>query len=261
MGLQRADAMIRFDDVSKSYGRTEAVRRLTLAVGEGELFGFLGPNGAGKTTTIKMATGMLRPSAGSITVAGWDVYQQGRQARALMGYVPDQPYIYEKLTGREFLQFVADLYELDARASRPRADELLALFELDGEAETLVEGYSHGMRQKLVIASVLIHEPRVIFLDEPTTALDPKSARMVKEILRALCARGITVFMSTHIMEIAERMCDRVAIIDHGRVTAIGTVGELRELRGQDSLEDAFLAVTGEMLPEGWLRAFSGDGG
>lgn len=248
--------MIRFQHVSKTYGKLQAVRDLTLEVSQGELFGFLGPNGAGKTTTIKMATGTLKPTQGRIFVAGYDVYEQGERARALIGYVPDRPYIYDKLSGREFLAFVADLYGVPPAKSRPRAEEMLALFELRDHADQLVESYSHGMRQKLVIASVLLHDPRVIFLDEPTTALDPKSARLVKEILRTLCARGVTVFMSTHIMEIAERMCDRVAIIDRGRIVALGTVAELQQMRGQNSLEDAFLAVTQETMPQSWLRIF-----
>jgi len=248
--------MIQFERVSKSYGKITAVRDLTLEVPQGELFGFLGPNGAGKTTTIKMATGMLRPSSGRISIAGYDVYEQGTEARAVIGYVPDRPTLYDKLSGREFLEFVADLYSVPTATSRPRAVELLDLFGLRASADQLIESYSHGMRQKLVIASVLIHEPKVIFLDEPTTALDPKSARLVKEILRGLCDRGATVFMSTHVMEIAERMCDRVAIIDRGVVVALDTVAELQRLRGLDSLEDAFLAVTQESVPQGWLRIF-----
>lgn len=248
--------MIRFEGVSKRFGRVEAVRNLTLQVDRGELFGFLGPNGAGKTTTIKMATGMLRPSKGSVFIAGYDVYEQGPKARALIGYVPDRPYMYDKLTGREFLEFVADLYSVEPRHSRPRAGELLELFSLLDYGDQLVESYSHGMRQKLIIASVLIHEPRVIFLDEPTTALDPKSARLVKEILRALCERGTTVFMSTHVMEIAERMCNRVAIIDHGEIVATGTIDDLRRLRHKSSLEEVFLALTGETRPADWLSIF-----
>ena len=245
--------MIRFEGVSKYYGHLGAVRDLTLEVPAGELFGFLGPNGAGKTTTIRMATGMLHPSKGRIVVAGYDVYEQGPKARSVIGYVPDKPYVYEKLTGREFLEFVADLYSVDVRRSRPRAEELLELFGLLEHAEQLVESYSHGMRQKLVLASVLIHEPQVIFVDEPTTALDPKSARLVKEMLRGLCRRGATVFMSTHIMEIAEAMCDRVAIIDRGELIATGSIQELRRLRGKATLEDVFLALTGETKPTDWL--------
>ena len=246
--------MIRLEGVSKSFGRVEAVRDVSIHVAEGELFGFLGPNGAGKTTTIKMATGMLRPTSGSVVVAGYDVYAQGVKARSLIGYVPDHPYLYEKLSGREFLHFVADLYSMDPRGSRRRGDELLELFSLSEQADRLVESYSHGMRQKLVIASVLIHEPKVIFLDEPTTALDPKSARLVKDILRTLCERGTAVFMSTHIMEIAERMCTRVAIIDRGQVIAQGSIDDLQSLRGESSLEDVFLSITGETVSPDYLR-------
>lgn len=238
--------MIRFENVGKSYGPVMAVRNLTLDVRSGELFGFLGPNGAGKTTTIKMATGMLKPNCGRIVVAGYDVYADGASARAVIGYVPDTPYLYDKLTGREFLEFVADLYSIPATHSRPRIGDLLGVFELTEYGDQLIEGYSRGMKQKLVIASVLVHSPRVLFLDEPTTSLDPKSARLVKELLRQLCAQGVTIFVSTHVMEIAERMCDRVAIINRGEMAAVGTLDELRQLRGRKTLEDVFLALTGE---------------
>ncbi len=256
--------MIRFEGVTKRFGALTAVHDLTLEVPAGELFGFLGPNGAGKTTTIRMATGMLRPTAGTIHVAGYDVYKQGEAARASLGYVPDQPYVYEKLTGREFLFFVADLYRVERTTASRRAEELLHIMDLAEYADQLVESYSHGMRQKLVISSVLIHEPKVIFLDEPTTALDPRSARLVKEILRALCDRGTTVFMTTHVMEIAERMCDRVAISDKGRVVAVGALDDLRQLRGQESLESIFLSLTGDAnvganKSTGWLSELSKD--
>jgi ABC-2 type transport system ATP-binding protein len=250
--------MIRFENVSKSYGRVEAVHNLNLEVSPGELFGFLGPNGAGKTTTIKMAAGILKPTAGRIIVAGYDVYAQGPLARAVIGYVPDMPYLYDKLTGREFMEFVADLYGVDGRKSRGRAEELLELFELSDYKEQLIESYSHGMRQKLVMASVLLHDPQVIFLDEPTAAMDPKSARLVKDILRTLCGRGVTVFMSTHIMEIAERMCDRVGIIHRGELVALGTVEELRQRRGEGTLEEVFLSVTGDAEHADLLRVLNG---
>ena len=250
--------MICFENVCKSYGRVEAVHNLNLEVPPGELFGFLGPNGAGKTTTIKMATGILRPSAGRIVVAGYDVYAQGPMARSLIGYVPDMPYLYDKLTGREFMEFVADLYGVNGRKSRSRAEELLALFDLLNYKEQLIESYSHGMRQKLVMASVLIHDPQVIFLDEPTAAMDPRSARLVKDILQALCKRGVTVFMSTHIMEIAERMCDRVGIIDRGELVALGTMEALRQRRGEGTLEDIFLSVTGNSDHADLIRVLDG---
>jgi ABC-2 type transport system ATP-binding protein len=250
--------MICFENVCKSYGRVEAVRNLNLEVPPGELFGFLGPNGAGKTTTIKMATGILRPSAGRIVVAGYDVYAQGPMARSLIGYVPDTPYLYDKLTGREFMEFVADLYGVNGRKSRSRAEELLALFDLLNYKGQLIESYSHGMRQKLVMASVLIHDPQVIFLDEPTAAMDPRSARLVKDILQALCKRGVTVFMSTHIMEIAERMCDRVGIIDRGELVALGTMEALRQRRGEGTLEDIFLSVTGNSEHADLIRVLDG---
>jgi ABC-2 type transport system ATP-binding protein len=236
--------MIRFEKVDKSFGAITAVRQLDLEVSQGELFGFLGPNGAGKTTTIKMATGMMRPSAGRILIDDRDIHAAGATVRQILGYVPDQPYVYDKLTGREFLSFVADLYRVSPPEADRRMDELLELFDLTAHADQLAESYSHGMRQKLVIAGVLVHRPRVIFLDEPTTALDPRSARLVKDILQTLCTQGTTVFLSTHVMEIAERMCQRVAIIDHGQVVAVGTLDELRQRQKQTSLEEIFLSLT-----------------
>jgi len=238
--------MIRFQGVCKSFAGTEVVHALDLQVAPGELFGFLGPNGAGKTTTIRMATGMLCPSSGSISIAGYDVHRDGAKVRRRIGHVPDQPYLYDKLTGREFLEFSSALYGVEPSAAEQRADALLEMFDLTAHADQLCESYSHGMRQKLVIASVLLHRPEVIFLDEPTTALDPKSARLVKDHLRSLCDHGTTVFMSTHVLEIAERMCDRIAIIDQGRIVALGTCDELSRSDGHTSLEEAFLAITAD---------------
>jgi len=239
--------MIRFQQVCKTFAGTEVVHGLDLTVAPGELFGFLGPNGAGKTTTIRMATGMLRPSSGTISIAGFDVHRDGAQVRRRIGHVPDQPYLYDKLTGREFLEFSSALYGVEPAIASKRSSELLEMFDLVPHADQLCESYSHGMRQKLVIASVLLHRPEVIFLDEPTTALDPKSARLVKDHLVELCDQGTTVFMSTHVLEIAERMCDRIAIIDRGRIVALGTCDELSRSDGHASLEEAFLAITADL--------------
>jgi ABC-2 type transport system ATP-binding protein len=236
---------IEADGLQKRYGETLAVAGVDLHVAGGEIVGFLGPNGAGKTTTIKMLVGLLRPSAGHARIAGYDLQRQPLEAKACLGYVPDQPALPEKLTAREFLDFITGLYRLDPAAARQRGEELLALFGLSERGDDLIGSYSHGMRQKMALAGALLHAPQALFLDEPTVGLDPRSARLIKDILREMAARGAAVFMSTHILEIAERMCDRVFIIDGGRVIAAGTLDELRAGRGGESLEDIFLALTG----------------
>ncbi len=236
--------MIQARGLTKRYGDLLAVDSLDLSVAPGEIFGFLGPNGAGKTTTIKMLTGLLRPTAGRALIGGYDIQEQPLAAKALIGYVPDTPFLYEKLTGREFLRFIARLYDLEAEPAGRRADELLRFFNLEDRADDLIQSYSHGMRQKLALTAALLHEPRAFFLDEPTVGLDPRSARQVKDLLRHLARQGTAIFMSTHILEIAERMCDRVGIIDHGRLIACGTMAELRA-GGDASLEDIFLQLTG----------------
>lgn len=230
--------------LQKRYGATLAVKGVDLTIYPGEIVGFLGPNGAGKTTTIKMLVGLLRPSAGIARIGGFDIEQQPLPAKALLGYVPDQPYLPEKLTAREFLQFIAGLYQLDRHLATQRSAELLSLFGLEDRADELLGGYSHGMRQKIALAGALLHHPRAFFLDEPTVGLDPRSARLIKDLLRTAAARGTAVFMSTHILEIAERMCDRVCIINQGAIIAAGTLQEL-QAGGDSSLEDIFLALTG----------------
>ncbi len=229
----------------KSYGDTQAVKGIDLQIMPGEIFGFLGPNGAGKTTTIKMLVGLLRPSGGVARIGGHDIQREPIAAKRLLGYVPDQPYLPEKLTAREFLEFIAGLYQLDRAVARRRGEELLRLFDLDERGDELIGGYSHGMRQKTALAGALLHNPQAFFLDEPTVGLDPRSARLIKDLLREVAGRGTAVFMSTHILEIAERMCDRVAIISEGRIIAIGTMDELRAGRSGESLEDIFLELTG----------------
>jgi ABC-2 type transport system ATP-binding protein len=240
-----APPMIEAIGLQKSYGDTQAVKGIDLAVQPGEIFGFLGPNGAGKTTTIKMLTGLLRPTAGVARIGGHDIQRDPIAAKSLIGYVPDEPYLPEKLSAREFLEFIAGLYQLDRAQARRRGEELLRLFGLEDRGDELVGGYSHGMRQKTALAGALLHNPRAFFLDEPTVGLDPRSARLIKDILREVSDRGTAVFMSTHILEIAERMCDRVAIISDGRVIAVGTMDELRAGRTGESLEDIFLDLTG----------------
>ncbi len=239
-------AMIECQGLAKKFGELRAVDDLNLSVYAGELFGFLGPNGAGKTTTIKMMTGLLRPSAGTARIGGYDIQTQPLQAKAVLGYIPDNPFLYEKLTGREFLNFMADLYSVTTENRSRKIDDLLKLFELDEKGNELIQGYSRGMRQKIALAGALIHQPKVIFLDEPTVGLDPQSARLMKDILRKLCDAGPTIFISTHILEIAERMCDRFAIVNKGKVIATGTMSELRKSAESDtkSLEDIFLDLT-----------------
>jgi ABC-2 type transport system ATP-binding protein len=224
-----------------------AVSGLHLAVRAGEIFGFLGPNGAGKTTTIRLLTGLLRPTGGTAVVAGFDVQKHPLEVKRRVGYLAESPYVYPKLTGREFLRFMGELYSVPHAAAESRAERLLELFELSARADQLVEGYSHGMRQKLALAGAILHEPPVLFLDEPTSGLDPRSARLVKDLLAALVERGHTVFLSTHVLEIAEQLCHRVGIIAAGELVATGSLDELRQQarRNAASLEDLFLQLTG----------------
>jgi ABC-2 type transport system ATP-binding protein len=240
-------SLLRLRNLTKNYDSFTAVRNLSLEVRAGELFGFLGPNGAGKTTTIKMISGLLRPTDGTVEIGGHDMLGDPLAAKAMLGLVPDSPILYRKLTGREFLRFVAELYSVEAALTEKRIHDLLELLGMTETADDLIETYSHGMRQKTAIMAALVHDPKVVVLDEPTVGLDPRSAKVVKDVLRALCKRGKTVFMSTHILEIAERMCDRVGIINKGELVAVGTIAELRAARhdGAKSLEDIFLELTG----------------
>jgi ABC-2 type transport system ATP-binding protein len=239
--------LIETNALVKRYGDKVAVNNVSFTVQSGEVFGFLGPNGAGKTTTIKMIVGLLQPTSGTVKVAGYDVQAQPLQAKAASGYVPDTPNLYAKLTGRELLRFVGDLYDLDKQLVAQRTEELLRVLDLGEAADNTVDSYSHGMQQKASLAAALMHDPKVLVLDEPTVGLDPKSARLIKDILRQMADRGSAVFLSTHILEIAERMCDRIGIINKGELVAVGTMDELRSLgkAGEVSLEDIFLSLTG----------------
>ena len=239
--------LIETRNLVKQYGDKVAVNNVSFDVFGGEVFGFLGPNGAGKTTTIKMIVGLLQPTSGSIKVAGYDIQTQSMFAKASAGYVPDTPNLYAKLTGSELLRFVGDLYSMDRGQVAHRIDELLRMFDLSAVGDETVDSYSHGMQQKASLAAALMHDPKVLVLDEPTVGLDPKSARLIKDILRQLADRGAAVMLSTHILEIAERMCDRIGIINKGQLIAVGTMDELRTLdkTGQASLEDIFLGLTG----------------
>lgn len=240
--------MIRLEAVSKRYGTFTAVDRVDLHVPRGTLYGLLGPNGAGKTTAVRMIAGILQPTSGGVRIAGIDVQADPENAKRHLGYIPDRPYLYEKLTGAEFLRFVAGLYGQDGTAVDRRVDELLTVWGLETWRDELIETYSHGMRQKLVVASALVHRPDVIVVDEPMVGLDPKAARMLKELFREFVRRGGTILMSTHSLEIAEALCDRIAIIQNGRVGAEGTMADLRELAasGDASLEEVFLKLTGD---------------
>ena len=240
--------MIELDELSKCYGATVAVDHLTLSIGPGCIFGFLGPNGAGKTTTIRMMMGLLEPSGGTVRLGGFDLHAEPLRAKALCGFVPDRPHVYEKLTGAEFLDFAADLYHVDAAAKASRRERLLEVFDLSEWRNELAESYSHGMKQRLVMAAALVHAPRILIVDEPTVGMDPRGARLLKRIFRDLAADGATVFMSTHSLEVAEELCDRVGIILRGRLIALGTIDELRAQAGrhpESTLETVFLHLTG----------------
>jgi ABC-2 type transport system ATP-binding protein len=241
--------VIRLNQLTKRYGRFTAVDRIDLEVPSGELFGFLGPNGAGKTTTFRMIAGILRPTSGSIEIGGIDINRRPLEAKARLGFIPDRPFVYDKLTGAEFLRFVAALYGQQGAVVERRIDELLELFELQRWKDELTETYSHGMRQKLIISGALVHRPEVIVVDEPMVGLDPRSARLLKDLFRQFVNRGGTVLMSTHTLEVAETMCDRIAIVHGGRIVASGNMSELQEQTSSEhlGLEDLFLKLTGGM--------------
>jgi len=239
--------LIELNEVTKKYGSKTAVDRLSLSIETGELFAFLGPNGAGKTTTIKLMCGLLFPTSGTVKVGGFDLVKDGDKARQLISYVPDQPYLYEKLTGREFLQFISDMYGMERRYGQERIEGMIKLFELEDFVDDLTERYSHGMRQRTVFASALLHEPRVLIVDEPTVGLDPRSVRLLKNLLRNEANNGMTVFLSTHSLDIAQELAGRIGIVDHGRLIVCGTLDALRTQAAiGGSLEDVFLKLTEE---------------
>src|ERR1700730_14891122 len=239
--------MIELRSLTKKYGSFTAVDSIDLSVPDGELFGFLGPNAAGKTTTLRMIAGILQPTAGSIHLAGIDLSADPLAAKAKLGFIPDRPFIYEKLTGAGVLRFVAGLLGEDGDKGGHSGREVMALFDLEEWADELVESYSHGMRQKLIISSAFIHRPEVIVVDEPMVGLDPKAARILKDLFREYTRRGHTIMMSTHTLEVAETLCDRVAIIAKGTIRASGTMQELyaTATHGAQGLEEIFLRLTG----------------
>lgn len=243
--------MIELTNLSKRYGKFTAVDDITLSIPRGELFGFLGPNGAGKTTTMRMIAGILQPSAGRILIGGDDVTRDPLKAKSKLGFIPDRPFVYDKLTGSEFLRFVAALYGQSGEPIERRMGELLELFELTPWKDELVESYSHGMRQKLIISSALLHKPDVIVVDEPMVGLDPKGQKFLKDLFRAFVDRGGTVLMSTHTLDMVEEMCDRIGIISGGKILACGPVSEVRaqtNAGGDERLEQLFLRMTGGII-------------
>jgi len=243
--------MIEICAVSKLYGPKTAVKDLSLQVPSGELFAFLGPNGAGKTTTIKMLCGLLFPSSGTVRVGGFDLRKEGDSARSLISYVPDQPFLYDKLTGREFLKFTADLYGMPQSKAEDKIEWAIDVFHLKEFVDDLTERYSHGMRQRTVFAAALVHEPKLLIADEPTVGLDPKSIRELKTLLRQLAEDGMTIFLSTHTLDIAQELADRIGIIDRGRLLGCGTMKELQKQASSDgNLEDLFLKITEEVATE-----------
>jgi ABC-2 type transport system ATP-binding protein len=240
--------MIQLDRVTKTYGVKTAVHELTLNVPEGQLFAFLGPNGAGKTTTIKMLCGLLFPTSGRVLIGGYDLERDGDKARQLLSYVPDLPFLYEKLTGREFLQFVADMYGMDRREARQRLAEVIELFKLSSFVDDLTERYSHGMRQRTVFASALVHRPRVLVVDEPTVGLDPRSVRELKDLLRRQADMGTTIFLSSHSLDVVEELADRIGILSQGRLIGCGPLEALKAQAEFDgTLEELFLKLTEEI--------------
>jgi ABC-2 type transport system ATP-binding protein len=250
--------LIELAGLTKRYGDFTAVAGIDLKVKRGELFGLLGPNGAGKTTTLRMIAGILQPTAGTVTIGGVSLAQDPVAAKSKLGFIPDRPFIYEKLTGTEFLRFVAGLYGQGGPDVDRRGEELLALFDLLEWKDELVESYSHGMRQKLIISSAFVHRPEVIVVDEPMVGLDPKAARLLKDLFRAYVGRGNTIVMSTHTLEVAETLCDRIAIVQHGRIAAMGSMEELRSGDGGSAgLEEIFLRLTGENAARSSLEVLS----
>ncbi len=241
------EVMIKIKNVSKKFGDLWAIKDLNLDVHKSEIFAFLGPNGAGKTTTLKLLTGLLRPTTGKIEIAGYDIQTHPVDAKRLLAYIPDEPYLYEKLTGREFLNFVSALYGISKSQTEDRIQEFVEYFEMDSYIDDLIQGYSHGMKQRLIFSAAFIHDPQVIVIDEPLVGLDPASTRKVKQILKTKSQQGLTVFVSTHTLSFAEDIATRIGIIDKGLLLAVGNLEELKTKSGiEGRLEEVFLKITCE---------------
>ena len=240
--------MIELKKLTKKYGEFQAVKGLNLSINKGEVFGFIGPNGAGKTTTIKMMGGILKPTNGTVTIAGINMQTEPEKAKSKIGFIPDRPYLYEKLTGMEFLRFTADLYGVSEETFEATALNTLKDFSLADWGDELVESYSHGMKQRLIMSAALLHDPEVIIVDEPMVGLDPAAIIMVKKLFRTLAQKGVTVFMSTHTLKVAEDTCDRIGVINKGSLIAMGTTTELQREANitEADLEQVFLNLTSE---------------
>ena len=240
--------MIRLDNLSKVYGNVKAVNRLNLHVPHGEIFGFVGPNGAGKTTTIRMISGLLAPTGGSVAIDGINMHQDPEAAKKKIGLIPDRPFLYEKLTGIEFLKFTADLYRVDDTTFKKNSGELLELFSLSGRSHELIESYSHGMKQRLIMSAALLHNPPLIVIDEPMVGLDPRGIETVKHLFKKLASNGTTIFISTHTLKLAEDLCGRIGIIHQGVMIASGSMNDLNRVAhmGNANLDQIFFQLTEE---------------
>ena len=240
--------MIQLKDLTKQYGNLTAVDQLNLDIPKGEVFGFLGPNGAGKTTTIKMMGGILKPTSGSVDICGISMATEPETAKKKIGFIPDRPYLYEKLTGMEFLIFTADLYGVEEEVFPQKAEGVLKQFSLSHWSGDLIESYSHGMKQRLIMAAAMLHSPEVIIVDEPMVGLDPAGIKMVKKLFKDLSHEGVTLFMSTHTLTVAEDVCDRIGIIHKGKLLTTGSPGELKEKAQllEADFEDVFIKLTSE---------------
>ena len=245
---QNNESIIKFDSIHKQYGDFTAVKEITLEIAKGELFGFLGPNGAGKTTMIRMLTGIIRPTSGRINIGGYDLYKDPLKAKAMIGYVPDRPYLYEKLSPVEYFDFMGGLYNVKKERIKEISEKMLKLFDLWEKKDELIESFSHGMKQKTAMIAAILHDPEILVVDEPTVGLDPRSIKLVKEYFKNLTNEGKTLFLTTHTLSVAEDLCQRIAIIRHGEIAALGTLSQLQEqakLPGND-LEAVFLKLTEE---------------
>ncbi len=245
---QNYESIIKFEAIHKEYGDFTAVKEINLEIARGELFGFLGPNGAGKTTMIRMLTGIIKPTSGKIIIGGFDLYKDPIKAKSLIGYVPDRPYLYEKLTPNEYFDFMGGLYNVPKEQIKEISEKMLKLFDLWEKKDELIESFSHGMKQKTAMIAAVLHNPDILVVDEPTVGLDPKSIKLVKDFFKNFTKEGKTLFLTTHTLSVAQDLCERIAIIRHGEITALGTLSQLQEqakLPGND-LEAVFLKLTEE---------------